>query len=191
MVLTLSVAIIEHYQFVRSLDYTYTLICSTIFLVFTELRFLVPLGLHVFPTFVAYELTILLSLTFTVVIIKVRNYKGLNSFHNSFDQIYSITMRTTYIEKKDASFVKQIRDTGLFRCFLMNESTFHIVFHNYRLMTAYLLLQVNCDKLMHHAENLMHQVHKPEGRKHWTCIKIEAKVHYFVSILEHKVNIQF
>ncbi|XP_072034800.1 transmembrane and coiled-coil domain-containing protein 3-like [Amphiura filiformis] len=32
--------------------------------------FFATIGLHVFPTFVAYELTILLSLTFTVVIIK-------------------------------------------------------------------------------------------------------------------------
>ena len=28
------------------------------------------------------------------------------------------------------------------------------------------------------------------GWVHWTSIKIEAKVHYFVIILEHKVNMQ-
>ena len=36
----------------------------------------------------------------------------------------------------------------------------------------------------------MHQVHKPEVRVQWTSIKIEAKVHYFVKILNHKVNTQ-
>ena len=40
-----------------------------------DFLFLFSIGLHVFPTFVAYELTILLSLTVTVVIIKVRNYE--------------------------------------------------------------------------------------------------------------------
>ena len=36
----------------------------------------------------------------------------------------------------------------------------------------------------------MRQVHEPEGWVHWTSIKIEAQVHYFVQILEHKVNMQ-
>ena len=36
----------------------------------------------------------------------------------------------------------------------------------------------------------MRQVHEPEGWAHWTSIKIEAQVHYFVEILEHKVNTQ-
>ena len=36
----------------------------------------------------------------------------------------------------------------------------------------------------------MRQVHKPEGQVHWISIKIEAEVHYFVTILEHKVNTQ-
>ena len=31
---------------------------------------------------------------------------------------------------------------------------------------------------------------EPEGWVHWTSIKIEAQVHYFVWILEHKVNMQ-
>ena len=34
---------------------------------------------------------------------------------------------------------------------------------------------------------LMHQVHEPELWVHWTSIKIEAQVYYFVTILEHKV----
>ena len=29
------------------------------------------------------------------------------------------------------------------------------------------------------------------GFMHWTSINVEAKVHYFVTILEHKVNTQF
>ena len=39
----------------------------------------------------------------------------------------------------------------------------------------------------------MRQVHEPEGSVesvHWISIKIEAQVHYFVTILEHKVNMQ-
>ena len=36
----------------------------------------------------------------------------------------------------------------------------------------------------------MRQVHKPEGLVHWTSIKIEAQMHYFVTILKHKVNKQ-
>ena len=44
---------------------------------------------------------------------------------------------------------------------------------------------------MQRAEILMRQVHEPEGWVHWTSIKIEAQVHYFVWILEHKVNKQF
>ena len=36
----------------------------------------------------------------------------------------------------------------------------------------------------------MRQVHEPEGWVHWTSIKIEAQVHYFVQILEHKVTTQ-
>ena len=36
----------------------------------------------------------------------------------------------------------------------------------------------------------MRQVHEPKGRVHWTSIKIEAQVHYFVLILEHKENTQ-
>ena len=39
-------------------------------------------------------------------------------------------------------------------------------------------------------EILMRQVYEPEGWVHWTSIKIEAQVHYFVWILEHKVNMQ-
>ena len=38
-----------------------------------------------------------------------------------------------------------------------------LVMISYRLITAYLLLRVNLDKIMHAAEILMHQVHKPEG----------------------------
>ena len=38
------------------------------------------------------------------------------------------------------------------------------------------------------AEILMHQVHKPEGWVHWTSIKIEAQVHYFVTIIEQFSN---
>ena len=38
------------------------------------------------------------------------------------------------------------------------------------------------------AEILTCQVHEPEGRVHWTSIKIEGRMHYFVTILEHKVN---
>ena len=40
------------------------------------------------------------------------------------------------------------------------------------------------------AEILMRQMHEPEGRVHWISIKIEAQVHYFFYILEHKVNTQ-
>ena len=36
----------------------------------------------------------------------------------------------------------------------------------------------------------MRQVQELEGRVHWTSIKIEAQVHYFATILEHKVNTQ-
>ena len=36
----------------------------------------------------------------------------------------------------------------------------------------------------------MRQVHELEGWVHWTNIKIEAKVHYFVTILERKVTTQ-
>ena len=36
----------------------------------------------------------------------------------------------------------------------------------------------------------MRQIHKPEGWVQWTGIKIEVKVHYFVTIHEHKVNKQ-
>ena len=32
--------------------------------------------------------------------------------------------------------------------------------------------------------------HEPEGWVHWTSIKIEAQVHYFVTILDHEVNTQ-
>ena len=31
-----------------------------------------------------------------------------------------------------------------------------------------------------------HQVHGPEGWVHWASIKIEAQVHHFVTILDHK-----
>ena len=40
------------------------------------------------------------------------------------------------------------------------------------------------------AEILMRQVHESEGLVHWTSNKIKAQVHYFVTILEHKVNAQ-
>ena len=33
----------------------------------------------------------------------------------------------------------------------------------------------------------MRQVHKPKGWVHWTG-KIEEQVHFFVKILEHKIN---
>ena len=36
----------------------------------------------------------------------------------------------------------------------------------------------------------MRQEHKLEGWVYWTSIKIEVQVHYFVQILEHKVNTQ-
>ena len=39
-------------------------------------------------------------------------------------------------------------------------------------------------------EILMRQMHKSEGWVHWTSIKIEGKVHYFVTILTQKVNMQ-
>ena len=42
----------------------------------------------------------------------------------------------------------------------------------------------------HHAEILMHQVHEPEGWVHCISIKIKAQVHYFVTILKHKINTQ-
>ena len=38
------------------------------------------------------------------------------------------------------------------------------------------------------AEIMMRLVHEPQGWVHRTLIKIQAKVHYFVTILEHKVN---
>ena len=49
---------------------------------------------------------------------------------------------------------------------------------------------MNCEKIMHAPEILMHQVHERKGLVHWTrtSIKIEVEVHYFVLILEHKVN---
>ena len=37
------------------------------------------------------------------------------------------------------------------------------------------------------AEILLYQMYQS---KHWTSIKIEVKVHYFVTTLEHKVNAQ-
>ena len=40
------------------------------------------------------------------------------------------------------------------------------------------------------AEILVRQVHKPKGWVHWTSIKFEPQVHYFVTILKHKVNTQ-
>ena len=36
----------------------------------------------------------------------------------------------------------------------------------------------------------MRQVHEPKGWVHWTSIKIEAQVHYFVTILKHKESTQ-
>ena len=36
----------------------------------------------------------------------------------------------------------------------------------------------------------MRQVHEPKGWVHWTSIKIEEQVHYFVTILEYQVNMQ-
>ena len=36
----------------------------------------------------------------------------------------------------------------------------------------------------------MCEMHKPEGWVHLTSIKIVAQVNYFVTILEHKVNMQ-
>ena len=36
----------------------------------------------------------------------------------------------------------------------------------------------------------MRQVQEPEGWVRWTSIKIEVQVYYFVTILEHKVNMQ-
>ena len=38
------------------------------------------------------------------------------------------------------------------------------------------------------SEILMRQVHEPEGCVQWTSTKIEAQVHYLVTILEHEVN---
>ena len=35
---------------------------------------------------------------------------------------------------------------------------------------------------------LMRQIHEPEGWVFWTSIKIEAQVHYFVTILKHEVK---
>ena len=45
-------------------------------------------------------------------------------------------------------------------------------------------------QVMHSRWSLMRQGHESEGWMHWTSIKIEAKVHYFVTILEHKVSTQ-
>ena len=41
-----------------------------------------------------------------------------------------------------------------------------------------------------HAGILMRQMHELEGWVLSTSIKIETQVHYFVTILEHKVNTQ-
>ena len=38
------------------------------------------------------------------------------------------------------------------------------------------------------AEFLMRQVHETEAWLHWISIKLEAQMHYFVEILEHKVK---
>ena len=36
----------------------------------------------------------------------------------------------------------------------------------------------------------MPQMHEPEEWVHWTSINIEEQMHYFVTMLEHKVNTQ-
>ena len=61
-------------------------------------------------------------------------------------------------------------------------------FNNYRLLTAYLLLRVNFDKIMHwDFDASSAQIWRVSALgKH----QIEAKVHYFVTILKHKVNTQ-
>ena len=53
----------------------------------------------------------------------------------------------------------------------------------------YLLLRVNCDKIIHTRWDF-DASGAPEGWVHWTSIKIEAQVHYFVTILKHKENKQ-
>ncbi|XP_041641773.1 transmembrane and coiled-coil domain-containing protein 3 isoform X2 [Cheilinus undulatus] len=47
---------------------------------FLTIIFFASIGLHVFPTFVLYELTILLVLTLTLVIMKALHFSHLNSF---------------------------------------------------------------------------------------------------------------
>ena len=59
--------------------------------------------------------------------------------------------------------------------FLKNKNDLVI---NYRLMTAYLLLRVNLDKIMHARWDF--DVSSARVWVHWTSIKIEVQVHYFV-----------
>ena len=50
----------------------------------------------------------------------------------------------------------------------------------YRLITAYLLLRVNLDKIMHVRWDFDASSAQTQRWVHWTSIKIEAQVHYFV-----------
>ena len=53
--------------------------------------------------------------------------------------------------------------------------------NNYRLITAYLLLRVNLDKIMHARWDFdASSAQTREGECIWTSIKIEVQVHYFV-----------
>ena len=61
---------------------------------------------------------------------------------------------------------------------------------DYRLMTAYLLLLVNCDKVMHARQDF--DVSNAHTRRVSTLDKHQnrTKAYYFVTVIEHKVNTQ-
>ena len=56
-------------------------------------------------------------------------------------------------------------------------------YRNYGYETVDLLLQVNCDKIIHDASNTQTQ-----SVSTLVSIKVENEAQYFVTILKHKVN---
>ena len=68
---------------------------------------------------------------------------------------------------------------------------FHTTVNLLQINNCVFPLRVDCDKIMHMcAEILMCQVHEPTGECIGQVSKLKMQVHYFVTILEHKVNTQ-
>ena len=72
-----------------------------------------------------------------------------------------------------------------FCVFRLSSTTLVII---YRSITAYLRLQVNCDKIMHGRWDFDASSARTRRVSVLDKHQIEAQVHYFVTILEHKVN---